>query len=82
MMLIHTKSGTQRRWLVGEKKPEGSTFDGYSEIEIPYDDVSEVQVDGQELEYIRSMFKNLPDISGRTLIQWKGVFAQFIYDNM
>jgi len=45
-------------------------------------DVCEIRADGLELEYIRLRFKNLPDVEGAKMVQWRGDIAQFIYDHL
>lgn len=43
--------------------------------------VSEIQADGDELEYIQKHFTNLPMANLSRVVRWKGDLAQFIYDN-
>jgi hypothetical protein len=67
-----TPSGKEgRSWHVNESSP-------FCEIEC---EVCEVQADGHELDYIQKLTDNLPMSHTYTVI-WKGVLAQFIYDNL
>jgi hypothetical protein len=59
-------------WHVNEPAPDnGSTWE----------DVCEIQADGHELDYIRRHLIGLPDKPNGAFLTWKGMLAQFIYDN-
>ena len=63
-------------WHVGEKRPRTpGTLLGF-------EDVCEVYADGHELEHIRKIHTNLPDVPTAHSIIWRGDFAQFIYDHL
>jgi hypothetical protein len=60
------------QWYIGDKfKP---TIPGAMQI-------IRVYADGDELEYIKARFDNIPIVND-TRIVWKGDTAQFIYDNL
>lgn len=40
-----------------------------------------LQADGDELEYIQSMFQNIP-LTSNKVQKWRGDFAAFIYDHL
>lgn len=70
-MLYFTRDDvTIATWYVGEENP------------CVWEIVDTVQADGDELEYLRRTFENLP-FSNRSRVQtWRGDFAQFIADNL
>lgn len=61
-------------WHTGERRPLAK--------EQPFEDVCEVYADGHELEHIRKLHTNLPDVPTARSIVWRGDFAQFIYDHL
>jgi hypothetical protein len=74
MLYIVRKTATGkegRGWHVNESSP-------FCEEEC---EVCEVQADGHELDYIQKLAAGLPMTRTYTVI-WKGVLAQFIYDNL
>jgi hypothetical protein len=40
-----------------------------------------LQADGEELEYIRAKFDNIPMVKGN-ICKWQGAIAVFIFDNL
>lgn len=62
-------------WHIGEVRPCLAN-------NTSFEDVCEIQADGHELLYIRSRFKNLPDVPDNYGVRWKGEIAQFIYDHL
>ena len=58
-------------WHVGEKYVFG----------IFADYVIEIQADGDELEYIKNNFTNIP-YSNKRVVNWKGDIAKFIVRNL
>lgn len=70
-MSFDIKTAGQRPivWNLGRDKPE-----------VYSDRIEYLQADGDELDFIKTRFQNLP-ISHRICI-WKGGIAQFIYDNL
>lgn len=83
---MHRKEGRHcetrgYQWHVGQARPcLVDELDFYRDK--PFDDVCEIQADGHELLYIRSRFKNLPDVPDSYAVRWKGEIAQFIYDHL
>jgi hypothetical protein len=63
-------------WHVGEKRPR------HQGDLLGFDDVCEVYADSHELEHIRRLHTNLPDVPTANSIVWRGDFAQFIYDHL
>lgn len=65
------KNETVFNWHVGESLPypRGVT-------------ITEVQADGDELEYIFNNFRGLPLSNKKRVQTWRGDFAQFIADNL
>lgn len=61
-------------WHVGDKNP----FDGGLLKGISISNVIQVDVDGDELFYVRERFKNLPDAPFNRIISWFGDDAKFI----
>jgi len=41
-----------------------------------------IQANGDELQYIRDHFINIPMLAMKRTAIWKGEFARFIYDNL
>lgn len=65
----HLKPMLAKEWHIGSEKPE---IDGT---------ILRITASGQELEHIRSVFKNIPDCMGNFTI-WQPPFSQFIWDNI
>ena len=55
-------------WHVGDMEPRAAEF---------ISEVTQVQADGDELDFIRKQFKNLPD-TNRAVVCWFGDHAKFI----
>ena len=66
-----TINGTIIGWHVGETKPR----------EQAERICKSIQASGDELDYIRRGFDNIP-MSHKRVVIWKGEIAQFIYDNL
>lgn len=83
MMFIVRRGSKLIEWHVGEKVPEDViVHPGGREEFYRFQDVSEIQADGDELEYIKTNFSHLPMRNHQRIVQWKGALAQFIYDNL
>lgn len=67
-------------WHTGEplpiKKWVGHTKDGL------FEGCTYLQADGDELDYIRSKFDNLPIAQHRETVVWTGDLADFIFRNL
>ena len=37
---------------------------------------------GKELKHIHQRFRNIPSVSQKEKVVWRGVYAQFIFDNL
>lgn len=61
-------------WHVGEAIPRDAAGDRFN-------DIVEVQADGDELNHIVHYFPNLPRAL-TPVVTWRQPWAQFIYDNM
>ena len=75
MLYVARRNGSEHTWHVGEVIPH--TWDNYK-----FQDVSEIQADCNELDYIRKNFVNIPDCPTSLHMKWTGDIAQFIYDNL
>ena len=74
MMYIITETGRRTydfQWRIGQRVPLCETLD-----------VTMIQADGDELDMVRANFKNIPDNADRRVVVWRGVFAQFIFENL
>jgi hypothetical protein len=71
MLYIVYKSGEEQSWHM--------PFD--LTLKMSARAVEEVQADGDELEYIRNNFTNLPTATGR-VARWFGETARFIIANL
>lgn len=41
-----------------------------------------LQADNADLAFIRMVFDNIPFCEVNQVVTWRGIFAQFIYDNL
>lgn len=48
----------------------------------PYQDVTRIDADGQELEHILRYCSNIPVVKMQRVVIWNGETARFIYDNL
>lgn len=71
MMFIVSKGYPDKSWHVGDRAPNLSP-----------DVVMEIQADGDELEYIKRNFTNVPFHNSRRVMYWFGEMAQFIFANL
>jgi hypothetical protein len=46
------------------------------------EEISFIQADGHELDFILANFTNLPYPKGRRVVRWYGETARFIYQNL
>lgn len=59
-----------RSWNLGEEKP------------YERDSVAELHASGEELRFIEQQFRGIPTVMRKETVIWRGVYAQFIYDNL
>ena len=76
MYIEHNRVGSsdiqKKVWHVGKELPRG----------IGEFDYVVIQADGDELEYVRNNFVNLPIRKNSRTCLWEGGFARFILDNL
>lgn len=65
-MLYIVSAGKEYTWHLGNK------------CSLPVSTVTEIQADGDELEWIRSSFTGLPNYSDARVLNWYGDHAKFI----
>lgn len=66
------------RWYINQPKPKFVYNDMREGQALPV--VEWLQADGDELEYIKKRFHNLP--FAESICLWRGEMAQFILDNL
>ncbi len=76
--LLHAEPGEREphhySWHVGDRRPTKNHY--------PFEDVTEVYADGDELDWVRQNYSNLPLANHCKGMVWRGDLAQFIYDHM
>lgn len=76
--IIQNGRKRETSWHVGNSSP--NIFDNeYEEDEIV---IVDCYADGHELEHIVKNFVNLPRQENKTSCVWRGVFAEFLWDNL
>jgi hypothetical protein len=79
MLTIKTGTGNvPHQWNVGDKLPMNKVG---SMSSYPLTSIVSVEANEDELSYLRSRFKNLPD-TNTDHVKWGQPFAQFIYENL
>lgn len=81
MMYFETNDGYTIRWHTGEDKPD--LWQPKDPL-LPRRFIKEVQADGDELEFIRINFDNIPipKLGHKRVVIWTGDMAMFIYNNL
>lgn len=78
-MLLIVTTMKEYRWYVGQDARITPTDDGITLME---DGICLVQADGDELEYIRNNFINIPFSKTKRVQRWFGQEANFIALNL
>lgn len=71
MLVVTVNSGYSIERHIGTELPE-----------LDNEVVTEIQADGDELEFILDNFRSLPLTYGKLVVRWFGDHARFIYHNM
>lgn len=45
-------------------------------------EIESIEIDGEELEFVRSNFSGIPMNDKKSSITWRGNLAQFIFENL